>query len=115
VQEEDVLARLEVAPANQPDQPGHGLAGVDRIEQHALVAGQQAHRFDHFGRRQGVAGPHPFIEAGDGVARNSALEAERSGGGAGQGVDVGLLLRTPPADVDAGDRDPGVASDQADQ
>lgn len=46
----------ETASPDHADQAGHGLAGIDRIEQDALGPGQQPDRLDHLRRRQAVAG-----------------------------------------------------------
>ena len=49
VQEQDRPRIREAFAADAIQQAGHGFAGVDRVQQQPLVAGQQAHRIERAG------------------------------------------------------------------
>ena len=46
MEEDDGVARTEFTLRDVPDQAGHGLGGIDRIEQDRLSAGDQVHRIE---------------------------------------------------------------------
>ena len=70
VDEQHPLARLQLAAAGQADQAGHGLAGIDRIEQHAVEARQHLHRFHHLRCGERVARPDPLVQGDHRLARD---------------------------------------------
>ena len=106
VDEDDVLAGLEVPAADEVDQPRHALAGVDGVEQHALLLGDELHRVDHALGGDAVA-LADVVAVGDDVlgADGAGGEAEVVGGAGGEREDVGLLLLPRRADADAEDGD----------
>jgi hypothetical protein len=57
VPEQHVLVGTNLSPADEVQQPDHGLARVDRVEQNALGARYQADHFSLGGGQYGVAGP----------------------------------------------------------
>ena len=63
---------MKRSSSDESDQPGHRLAGVDRVEQDPLDAGDHPDRLDHFRRGQGVTGPDPVAERFDRLARDAA-------------------------------------------
>src|SRR5699024_609714 len=63
-----VLGR-ETAGADEVDEAGRCLAGVDRVEDDALGAGEETHGLDHLGSRQSVPRPDIVAESHCGVAR----------------------------------------------
>ena len=50
--EEDVFVFFEIPLANQVDQSGHRLAGINRIQKDTFTAGQQLDGLYHGWRRQ---------------------------------------------------------------
>ena len=54
MQKNDDVARPVVPGTNSGDQPGHGLPGVDWVEDEAFLRSSEAHRLLHRRRRQSV-------------------------------------------------------------
>ena len=65
VEEQHVGALGEVSLMGQIDEAGHGLAGVDGVEQDAFRAGEHLDGLDHGVGGQGVAGAHVVVEGYD--------------------------------------------------
>ena len=110
MQEEDVVRRLEIALAREPDQPRHDLARVDRIQQDGLGTGQHLHRLDH--RRVGhrVFRAPPVAMADHGLARHFDIDAQQIQCCLGFLENQRILIGGIAADTDADDRDADVVT-----
>jgi hypothetical protein len=104
VHEEDVLAFSEKALAHQVDETGHGLAGVDRVQEHRFVSREQFHRLDHAGRRDGIPFSDIITETQHGIPRQLAAEARQCRRLPCELENQILLLGLGPADVHPDDR-----------
>jgi hypothetical protein len=105
VDEDDVLAAFETPLTDEADEARRRFAGVDGVEQDRFVRGEQAHRLDHFRRRQRIAGADPVIERDDGGLLDGLFEVQQRRRLDGELVDIAFLLRARSAHVDAGERD----------
>ena len=59
--QEDDRALVETLAADPVEQPGHGLAGIHRVEQHRVLTGQQFHRRQCPGIRFAVTWAEVFV------------------------------------------------------
>ena len=113
MEEQHVGALGEVSLAGQIDKAGHGLAGVDGVEQDAFRAGEHFDGLDHGVGGQGVAGAHVVVEGYDFFGGHTGFGTDIFEGFIGEVEDGGLLNGLLAVDADAGDRDARVVADHA--
>lgn len=95
VQKQQRARSGEGAPGQPVEQAGEGLTGINRIEQHAFLFGQQADRGQSGGIRFTVARGEILVPQFDLQSRWN-LDAEQLGGALQQPLDLGPLCRLWP-------------------
>jgi len=101
VPEQDALKVAELALAHQGDEAGHGFAGVHRVQEDALGAGQEADRLGLNLGQDGVAGAGETVVDVHVGRTQGQLLAQALGGGRQQGVHPGAQLAAGLVDTDA--------------
>ena len=103
MQEQHTLARPQAAFTRQAHQPGHDLAGVDRVQQQPFAARQQLHRFHHACVGHRVLGLPVAAHANHLVTRHRHAQAQQVTHRLCFFVHQRFLVGWVAADADAGD------------
>src|SRR5438876_2863594 len=102
VPEDDRLVCAELPAPDEIDEPGHGAARVDGIEEDTLVAGHELDRLPLPLAQHGVAAAEVCVVCDQLPRRHGRLEADARGQPRGDFRDRGLELRASALDGDAG-------------